>query len=102
MSILVNKRTTVICQGFTGRQGSFHSEQSIAYGTRLAGGVTPGRGGERLLGLLRLRGGLRDLLLRLREILRRGLLRGGGLRGLIRLGGLRGFLRVRRDRKSVV
>ena len=51
MSVLVNKRTTVICQGFTGRQGSFHSEQSIAYGTRLVGGVTPGRGGERHLGL---------------------------------------------------
>jgi succinyl-CoA synthetase alpha subunit len=51
MSILVNKRTRVICQGFTGRQGTFHSEQSIAYGTRLVGGVTPGRGGERHLGL---------------------------------------------------
>jgi succinyl-CoA synthetase alpha subunit len=51
MSILVNKRTAVLCQGFTGRQGSFHSEQSIAYGTRLLGGVTPGRGGERHLGL---------------------------------------------------
>ena len=51
MSILVNKRTAVICQGFTGKQGTFHSEQSIAYGTRLVGGVTPGRGGERHLGL---------------------------------------------------
>jgi succinyl-CoA synthetase alpha subunit len=51
MSILVNKRTAVLCQGFTGKQGSFHSEQSIAYGTRLVGGVTPGRGGERHLGL---------------------------------------------------
>ena len=51
MSILVNKRTAVICQGITGRQGSFHSEQSLAYGTRLVGGVTPGRGGERHLGL---------------------------------------------------
>ena len=51
MSILVSKRTAVICQGFTGRQGSFHSEQSIAYGTHLVGGVTPGRGGERHLGL---------------------------------------------------
>ena len=51
MSILVNRRTAVICQGFTGRQGTFHSEQSIAYGTRLVGGVTPGRGGERHLGL---------------------------------------------------
>jgi len=51
MSILVNKRTAVICQGLTGRQGSFHTEQSIAYGTRMVGGVTPGRGGERHLGL---------------------------------------------------
>ncbi|HEX9474678.1 MAG TPA: succinate--CoA ligase subunit alpha [Steroidobacteraceae bacterium] len=51
MSILVNKRTGVLCQGFTGKQGSFHSEQSIAYGTRLLGGVTPGRGGEQHLGL---------------------------------------------------
>ncbi|MDE2219736.1 MAG: succinate--CoA ligase subunit alpha [Gammaproteobacteria bacterium] len=51
MSVLVNKRTAVICQGFTGKQGTFHSEQSIAYGTQLVGGVTPGRGGERHLGL---------------------------------------------------
>jgi succinyl-CoA synthetase alpha subunit len=51
MSILVDKRTKVICQGITGRQGSFHTEQSIAYGTRMVGGVTPGRGGERHLGL---------------------------------------------------
>ncbi len=51
MSILVNKRTAVICQGITGRQGSFHTEQSLAYGTRMVGGVTPGRGGERHLGL---------------------------------------------------
>jgi succinyl-CoA synthetase alpha subunit len=51
MSILVNKRTKVICQGFTGKQGSFHSEQCIAYGTRLVGGVTPGRGGEKHLDL---------------------------------------------------
>ncbi len=51
MSVLVNKRTAVLCQGFTGKQGSFHSEQSIAYGTRLVGGVTPGRGGEQHLGL---------------------------------------------------
>ena len=46
MSILINKRTRVICQGFTGKQGSFHSEQCLAYGTKLVGGVTPGRGGE--------------------------------------------------------
>jgi succinyl-CoA synthetase alpha subunit len=51
MSILVNKRTRVICQGFTGKQGTFHSEQCIAYGTRLVGGVTPGRGGQQHLGL---------------------------------------------------
>jgi len=51
MSILVNKNTRVICQGFTGKQGTFHSEQCIAYGTKLVGGVTPGRGGERHLGL---------------------------------------------------
>ena len=44
MSILVNKRTKVICQGFTGKQGTFHSEQCLAYGTKLVGGVTPGRG----------------------------------------------------------
>jgi len=51
MSILVNKSTKVICQGFTGKQGTFHSEQCIAYGTQVVGGVTPGRGGERHLGL---------------------------------------------------
>jgi succinyl-CoA synthetase alpha subunit len=50
MSILVNRNTRVICQGFTGRQGTFHSEQSLAYGTKLLGGVTPGRGGEQHLG----------------------------------------------------
>ena len=49
MSILVNRRSRVICQGFTGKQGTFHSEQAIAYGTNLVGGVTPGRGGERHL-----------------------------------------------------
>jgi len=51
MSILVNKKTRVICQGFTGKQGTFHSEQCLAYGTKLVGGVTPGRGGEKHLGL---------------------------------------------------
>ncbi len=51
MSILVNKNTKVICQGFTGKQGTFHSEQALAYGTRLVGGVTPGRGGEQHLHL---------------------------------------------------
>ena len=51
MSILVNKDTRVICQGFTGRQGTFHSEQCLAYGTKLVGGVTPGRGGDRHLDL---------------------------------------------------
>src|SRR5205823_2098817 len=51
MSILVNRNTRVICQGFTGKQGTFHSEAAIAYGTRLLGGVTPGRGGQQHLGL---------------------------------------------------
>ena len=45
MSILVNKNTRVICQGFTGAHGTFHSEQAIAYGTNLVGGVTPKKGG---------------------------------------------------------
>ena len=51
MSILVNRDSKVICQGFTGRQGTFHSEQCIEYGTQMVGGVTPGRGGEKHLGL---------------------------------------------------
>ncbi len=51
MSILVSKSTRVICQGFTGKQGTFHSEQCLAYGTRLVGGTTPGRGGGKHLGL---------------------------------------------------
>ncbi|MCL7744805.1 succinate--CoA ligase subunit alpha [Guyparkeria hydrothermalis] len=51
MSILVDESTRVICQGFTGKQGTFHSEQALAYGTRLVGGVTPGKGGQTHLGL---------------------------------------------------
>ena len=51
MSILVDQSTRVICQGFTGKQGTFHSEQALAYGTRLVGGVTPGKGGQTHLGL---------------------------------------------------
>ena len=51
MAILVDAGTTVICQGFTGAQGTFHSEQAIAYGTRMVGGVTPGKGGTRHLDL---------------------------------------------------
>jgi succinyl-CoA synthetase alpha subunit len=51
MSILVNKKTRVICQGITGNNGTFHTEQAIAYGTQMVGGVTPGKGGQKHLGL---------------------------------------------------
>ncbi|MDP6692397.1 MAG: succinate--CoA ligase subunit alpha, partial [Alphaproteobacteria bacterium] len=51
MAVLVDKSTKVICQGFTGNQGTFQSEQAIAYGTQMVGGVSPGKGGDSHLGL---------------------------------------------------
>jgi succinyl-CoA synthetase alpha subunit len=51
MSILIDKNTKVICQGFTGREGTYHSEQAVSYGTKMVGGVTPNKGGSKHLDL---------------------------------------------------
>ena len=57
MSILIDRNTRVLCQGFTGKTGTFHSEQAIKYGTKMVGGVAPGKGGSSHLGLPCLRHG---------------------------------------------
>ncbi len=59
MSILIDKNTKVICQGLTGKQGTFHTQQCLDYGTKVVAGVTPGRGGEKHLGPAGLRHGRR-------------------------------------------
>ena len=51
MSVMIDKNTKVICQGITGKTGTFHTEQAIAYGTKMVGGVTPGKGGSTHIGL---------------------------------------------------
>ena len=85
MSILVDKNSRVLCQGITGSQGSFHSEQCIEYGTRLVGGVTPGRGGSEHLGLpvfdTMQRGRARNRCRRVDDLRARGFRRGRDSRG---------------------
>ena len=69
MSVLVNKNTKVICQGFTGTHGTFHSEQALKYGTKLVGGVTPRKGGQKHLNL-RYSIQFRKLKIKLQQMLR--------------------------------